>query len=387
MREVKLKIAGFKCFSDDEFVLKTITLLTGSNGTGKSSLIQALLLARLSIEKNLRHHRDEDYLNSEEWNDMLIPLNNGYQLKLGTIYDIIRDKEDKKNQISISLDSEFFKFSIPDNSEEDTSVKVKFEWDKENKGIPFWRKKEFYYLHTERLGPRHSLEVNFTDFVHCGFQGEFTAQVLVKNGQKVGFSSAMIDDKSIKLEQQVNFWLETICPGVSISAIPISTMSAQIKVRGSSGKSEMLATNIGFGISYALPVIVTGLIAKKNSLFIVENPEAHLHPKGQSNIGYFLGKVAEAGVKIIIETHSEHVVNGIRRATLDSETLKPHDANIYFFSGFDESNKLKMKLIKIESEGSLDKFPKDFFDQVNQDLGEIFRLTQNKSDREPGNIQ
>jgi len=384
--ETKLKIAGFKCFNDNDFVLKDITLLTGSNGTGKSSLIQALLLARLSIEKNLRHHRDKDYLLSEEWNDMLIPLNNGYQLMLGNIYDIIRDKESKENSILIGLDNETYKFSIPDNYEENTSVKVNFEQTSKSETIPFWRKKEFYYLHTERLGPRHSLDVNFTDFIHCGYQGEYTAQVLVNIAQKVGFTSAMLHDKTLKLDQQVNYWLNTVCPGISISAVPISTMSAQIKVRGSSSKSDMLATNIGFGVSYALPIIVNGLIAKKDSLFIVENPEAHLHPKGQSNIGYFLGKVVDAGVKVIIETHSEHVVNGVRRALLSSKIIKPSDANIYFFNGFDEQQQLQVNLIEVESDGSLSKFPKDFFDQVNQDLGEIFKLTQNASDGKPDNI-
>jgi predicted ATPase len=140
----------------------------------------------------------------------------------------------------------------------------------------------------------------------------------------------------------------------------------------------MLATNIGFGISYSLPIIVTGLVAKKDSLFIVENPEAHLHPKGQSNIGYFLGKVAEAGVKIIIETHSEHVVNGLRRAILESSSLKATDANIYFFNGFDSNQDPKIELIGIDDDGSLSKFPKDFFDQVNQDLSEIIKLRNKK---------
>ena len=79
--ETHLNISGFKCFKDDSFKLKEITLLTGSNGTGKSSLIQALLLVRLAIEKNLRHRSEKDYQNISEWNDNLIPLNNGYQLK------------------------------------------------------------------------------------------------------------------------------------------------------------------------------------------------------------------------------------------------------------------------------------------------------------------
>jgi predicted ATPase len=370
----KLEISGFKCFIKDTFELNNITLLTGSNGTGKSSLIQALLLVRLAIEKNLRHHKDADFLLSEQWNDLLIPLNNGYQLQLGTVFDIIREDG---NEISICLNDEIYTFTVPEDENDNTSVKVNITKVDLNNNIPFWRKKEFYYLHTERLGPRHSLPVNFTDFVHCGFQGEYTAQVLVNISKKVGFSSAMINSTTDKLDKLTNDWLAFICPGVTISASPINSMTSQIKVRGNSNKSEMLATNIGFGISYALPIIVSGLIAQKDSILIVENPEAHLHPKGQSNIGYFLGKVADSCVKVILETHSEHVVNGVRRATLSSENLKPSDANIYFFNGFDDKSKIIAELIGIEYEGSLNKFPRDFFDQVNQDMREIINLSKN----------
>jgi predicted ATPase len=375
--ETNLKISGFKCFSDDSFTLKDITLLTGSNGTGKSSLIQALLLVRLAVEKNLKHHREKDYLSNSQWNDMLIPLNNGYQLKLGTIYDIFREKETKENAINIILDEERFVFKFPTDEENNTSLEVDY-LPYNADSIPFWRKREFYYLHTERFGPRHTLEHNSTEFIHCGYQGEFTAQVLAKYSEKVNFSSAMIEPKSTLLLPLVNKWLDSICPNVLVTSVPVGNMNYQIKLTGSSNKSPMLATNIGFGISYALPIIVTGLIAKRNCLFIVENPEAHLHPKGQSNIGYFLGKVAEAGVKIIIETHSEHVVNGLRRAILESNSLKANDANIYFFNGFDSKQSSKVELIGIDEDGSLSKFPKDFFDQVNQDLSEIIKLRNKK---------
>jgi predicted ATPase len=372
--ETKLKISGFKCFNDDSFTLKAITVLTGSNGAGKSSLIQAILLARLAVEKNFKYHREKNDQNTDEWNDMLIPLNDGFQLKLGTNFDIIRDKESKVNEIKIHLDNESFVFVFPSDEENNTSIEFCPAKNIERSTVPFWRKKEFYYLHTERLGPRHSLEQNSTEFIHCGHQGEFTAQVIAKYGEKAGFVSAMIKLKSSLLLSVVNKWLDTICPNVSVSAVPAGNMSYQIKLTGNSSKSPMLATNIGFGISYALPIIVTGLVAKKDSLFIVENPEAHLHPKGQSNIGYFLGKVAEAGVRIIIETHSEHVVNGLRRAILESNLLKTSDANIYFFGGGDSKKSSNVELIGIEEDGSLNKFPKDFFDQVNQDLSEIIKL-------------
>ena len=109
-----------------------------------------------------------------------------------------------------------------------------------------------------------------------------------------------------------------------------------------------------------------------SSMLVVENPEAHLHPKAQSNIGFFLGKMAAAGVKIVVETHSEHVVNGIRRAALSRLGFSTDDITIYFC---DESRPDENpEEITVDNKGNLSDFPVDFFDQVRQDMLEIIRL-------------
>ena len=92
------------------------------------------------------------------------------------------------------------------------------------------------------------------------------------------------------------------------------------------------APNAGFGISYALPIVVAALRAAAGGLLLVENPEAHLHPAGQSRIGGFLARVAADGVQVFVETHSDHVLNGIRVAVADgSAALLPEQAAIHFF--------------------------------------------------------
>jgi len=373
------QLSGFKCFRDETFDLKNLTVLTGSNGTGKSSLIQAILLIRLAIEKNALNSDNSSY-SSEEWRRSPTPLNLGYELSLGTVNDIFNEndsKDSKLTKITLALDKETFEVPLPDEEDDDTSVNIILKEPSFNKAnIPFWRKKEFYYLYTERFGPRLALPFNYTDFVHCGHRGEFTAQVLLKNDfLKVQGARFFPDLKSENLPLQVDAWLDSICPGTSVKVEALGTMSAQIKLRNNSVKNHVLATNIGFGISYSLPIIVTGLIAKSDSVFIVENPEAHLHPKGQSNMGYFLGKVAASGVKVIIETHSEHIINGIRRAALSTSDLSIDDINIYFFNGF-EKEKESIIPIRIEANGDLSDFPVDFFDQARQDLLEILNLSK-----------
>jgi predicted ATPase len=363
-----LKIKGFKCFEESEFLLNDVTLLTGSNGTGKSSLVQAILLARLAIEKSSQLKCNNGYQLQENSIEISVPLNNDYHLRLGTSTDIIR-----KTDIEISLEDETYNF---DFTKTETSLKATIPPKNSITDIPWWRRRDFYYLHTERLGPRHILDINYTETVHCGWQGEYIAQVLVNIEKTINFSSAMVKDGGLQLVQLTNEWLDTICPGVSITVKQLVDLCAQIKIRSSASKSEQLSSNVGFGISYVLPIIVNGLIAQKDCIFIVENPEAHLHPKGQSNIGFFLGKLAAAGVKVIIETHSEHVVNGVRRAALSTENLKPNDVNIYFFNGFDSKKNIDVKLITIEDNGDLSDFPLDFFDQTRQDLLEILKLSQ-----------
>ncbi len=362
-----LNISGFKCFNNNEFELRKLTLLTGSNGTGKSSLIQALLLIRLAIEKNSLNKGNSDY-SEVVFLECTIPLNNGYNLSLGTFDDIFNEKTKSKNAIIFKLDGDTFIIPLPEGSTNEPAITLKLSFESlTKKEIPFWKKKEFYYLNAERLGPRHSLASNFTEYVHCGYSGEFTAQVLLNNSFfKVDSSRRFEGSKSDNLPQQVDMWLDYICPGTYVTVEPLGSMNAQIRLRNAAVKNTVIAPNIGFGISYSLPIIVNGLLAKPGSAFVIENPEAHLHPKGQSNIGFFLAKVASAGVKVIIETHSEHVVNGIRRASLETAGIEPSDIGIYFFNGFEQEESVKP--INIAPNGDLSDFPTDFFDQVRQDL-------------------
>jgi predicted ATPase len=130
----------------------------------------------------------------------------------------------------------------------------------------------------------------------------------------------------------------------------------------------MLPTNTGFGVSYCLPVIVAGLIAPSDGLLIVDSPEAHLHPAAQSAIGGFLATVAASGVQVIVETHSDHVLNGIRRATSAEGILHHSLIRVLFFDASPEPRQLT-----ISEYGAVSDWPVGFFDQLEADLGEITR--------------
>lgn len=383
METIKYKISGFKCFNESTFEINNITVLTGSNGTGKSSFIQALLLIRTAIERNCANSKNVDYV-TKIWKNTSISLNGPFAMNLGSFYDIFNEGDDGRSLIEISLGNEKFTIEVPsqdDNEEERIHVNLISPRSNNRNRIPFWRQQKFYYLNTERLGPRMGVNSIYTDFPHCYFQGENTGQVIYSYGwYRVNDQRRFPNSKNHYLVNQIDEWLQDICPGTQgVKVVNNELNRFQILMRTSGAKDGILAPNIGFGISYALPVIVNGLIAEKDSVFIVENPEAHLHPKGQSKMGYFLGLVAASGVRVVIETHSEHIVNGIRRASLSNNLLRPEDVGIYFFGDNPSKHGNAIK-IAVGKDGGLDSFPKDFFDQVGQDMAELFRLKRTSSD-------
>lgn len=361
----KLRLRGFKCFGDKELLLNSITVLTGNNGSGKSSVIQALLLVREAVEKC-------DLINGERLiaGKKEIALNDYRCLRLGN-YDEICHNNDADG-ICISINGVDFRIE----QDEETGVSfITVDMQSKDMGwLPdYLTRTEFYYLNAERIGPRRESEVRPMLYLQSGDCGEWAGNVLLETSRtfpKVDAKRLMEKDDTVNFNIQVDRWMSYIFSEISIKTQPLTELVCQIKLRGA--KVTTNTPNTGFGYTYALPIVIDGLLARQGSLLIVENPEAHLHPRAQSNIGFFLGKMAAAGVQIVIETHSEHVVNGIRRAALSGFGLNPEDVNIYFFAN--DKDGCRCSLIGIDEEGNLSDFPVDFFDQVRQDMLQIIRL-------------
>lgn len=361
----KLSLSGFKGFKNKTVAFNKLTLLAGGNGAGKTSIIQALILFRLGYESRLNGTHDQV-------SD--ISINHGYNLSIGSIYELFGDD----SNMLIEVDGNICRINPTDSDTDNQTVRIGIpEKLSSTQPLSSIFKKEFYYLEAERVGPRLISGSNFSNFIHCGYQGEYTADVLQKYQLKNVEPDRCFDDEKVRqLLFQTEQWIDFIFPGTNLLISPIDPIGAQIKIANNISKKALFATNIGFGISYVLPIIVTSLLAKKDSIFIVENPEVHLHPKAQSSLGYFLAKIAGTGVQVIIETHSEHIINGVRRAVLSNLGLNPEDVTINFFKIVD--SQISVEEIKINKSGDLSDFPLDFFDQSRQDLLEIIRLARGK---------
>lgn len=363
-----LSIQNFKCFTDVHIPLRNLTVLAGGNSGGKSTVIQSLLLLRSAIEKS-RLGADK------------ILLNENYLLNLGNSFDVI-SRNASSNIITLLLRNHrnkaklgFFKIDLKDPQIFLEIDKIKSKLGKEiTEAVSPIIETNFHYLNAERLGPRSYYPIADRD-KNVGWQGEYTISLLSSSAVEtqeydVPASKMFPGSKNPRLRAQAEAWMGEIVPDLSINPQKISEINqAYVKYGNASPQ------NVGFGISYVLPIVVSGLIAGKNEMFIVENPEAHLHPSGQSRIGRFLARVAASGTQVIVETHSEHVINGIRLAALE-KSIKHEDVAINFFQrqATGNTNQPEVRTILLNENADLDYWPKGFFDQQQEDIARIFKI-------------
>ena len=373
-----IRMQGFKCFFDQTVPLAPLTILAGANNTGKSSVIQALLLLRQGdLEKRLFYHNVTlPGLDTSLSAGGKIPLN-GQLVHLGTAKDVFCQwAEEDHILFSIAFmdlpDKVFswkcsYKRDYPDDlilEVVDSNVK-----DKPPRMTLF--SKTFTYLGADRIGSQLIYPVSETSsWRNVGTKGEFTVYCLNKfEDWKIKLTKLIhsSQDQSQTLLYQVEEWMKELVPDIMIKSDYVSQADIlYMGIRNYKHDTDFLRpTNVGFGISYSLPIIVAGLMSNKNSMLIVENPEAHLHPGAQSRMGQFLCRLASAGVQVIVETHSDHILNGIRIAA-KRKIIKDTDITINYFN-----NNYELINPMIDSDGRIDKWPEGFFDQMEKDLQEL----------------
>jgi len=142
-----------------------------------------------------------------------------------------------------------------------------------------------------------------------------------------------------------------------------------LRIRTSDDTDFHRPVHTGFGLTQVLPMVVAALSAEYDALLLFENPEVHLHPAGQARMGVFLAEVAAAGVQVLVESHSDHVLNGIRRA-VKAGILEPNDAALHFFSPR-SADASQVQTPAMDADGRLDFWPDGFFDQFDKDLSAL----------------
>lgn len=361
-----LRLQNYKCFENQELRFGSLTLLSGLNGTGKSSVIQAMLLLRQSYQQNLLRTTG-------------LALN-GDLVHIGTAQDALFEaaREDVIGfEIAMKNDSSKAIWRFKYDREADVLSLVPEEsliLDNIYSSSLFGN--NFHYLQAERVGPRRFFETS--DFLvrqgrQLGPAGEYTAQFLdtFRNEIIVNSSLSHPNAVSLALKDQVEAWLGEISPGTRItvtSNTATDTVSLQYSfITGNQESNTYRATNVGFGITYVLPILVAILSSNAGSLLLIENPEAHLHPRGQERMGELLTLAAANGIQTVVETHSDHVLNGIRLAVHDGK-ISPEEVQLYFFQRHKQEGQSLVTSLHIDKNGRIDEWPDGFFDEWDKSL-------------------
>ena len=160
-------------------------------------------------------------------------------------------------------------------------------------------------------------------------------------------------------------------PGCVLEIKQVSRANAvTLGIRISTATDFHRPIHTGFGLTQVLPIVVAALSANRDDLLLIENPEVHLHPAGQAAMGEFLAKVVSVGVQVLIETHSDHVLNGIRRA-VKNHTLPCEDVVLHFFRprpGDQADGGPQVESPSLDADGNIDTWPEGFFDQFDKDM-------------------
>jgi predicted ATPase len=201
-----------------------------------------------------------------------------------------------------------------------------------------------------------------------GARGEYSAAVLSRRANRqVAYAGIDGEPKKETLNFAVNEWLSYLQIGQSVSATSRGKLGVGVEINIDGGKRDL--TSVGVGVSQALPLIVAMLSAPAKSIFLVEQPELHLHPAVQARLADFMVK-SRPDMAVVVETHSETFLTRLRRRVAEDK-LEPDRVRVTFVENhYDGSMSRELLLSKY---GDLSDWPAGFLTDDEDDTGAIIK--------------
>ncbi len=407
----KLMVKGFKCFRDEtEIDIKPLTVLAGANSSGKTSIMQPLLLMKQTLlasydpgwflldGSNVSFTSVEQLLwqstTNNEQNEFQINLvfadsysTTLYYRKFENVLEIYREEFEKNGKKG---------YLVPDMTREDLFK----EMGKYETYFMITSKGKLLkdYLYGEVMQNRCYLEaiiaadyetmsyntsspftyISFCirDIIHLpGLRGN-----PVRTYNKAGvnkrffegvfnnYVAGIIDSWQHSTIMGNNFkklidYIIKLKLGFTIEAKPLDDTKLELRIghlRKKDGSHEMVSiADVGFGVSQVLPVLVALLAAKPGQIVYIEQPEIHLHPKAQVILAEIIAEASKRGVIVIIETHSDTLLLGIRRVVAKGK-LDPSLISLNWFKRNRKTGVAKVTKGKMDEKGAIGNWPEDF---------------------------
>lgn len=348
-----LRLTNFKPFENQLIEFKALTLLSGYNNTGKSSVLQAILLLRQSYSLgllqntglllngnliNIGRARDALYENAkQDYIGFELSLKNGIKGIWHFNYNSLLQEADVLDIGFKSVDADVYQSSIFSG--------------------------EFHHIQSERATTKFGiLNYQTQNLKPIGTLGEYTAHFLYTYGsQAIPIASlAHPQAKSMNLIDQIEAWIGEISSGLSIQVNAYLDMDLV---------NLTFSDHVGYGINYVLPIIVAILASNPGALILIEHPETGLHSQAQTKLGKLLAQAASCGVQVVVETHSDHILNGIRLA-VHGRKIESEDVQLHYFQRQEQQGRDFIQIVSphINRDGRIDRWPDGFFDEWENNL-------------------
>lgn len=367
----RIELRFFKCFKLLRLPLAPLTLLTGLNASGKSSVLQALVL----MHQTMREH---------EWSTRLAL--NGAGVRLGAMPDVV-DEVFGRDSFELTLEDGTNLYGwVFDGDRRDMSMEVR--WVSVN-GREVERPqelrhllppdlgtsvaslthllRELTYITAERIAPQEAYALEDHHVVSVvGPRGEHAMSVLHWGRHEPSLDELTIEGVAANRLRQVEGRMREFFPGCTLDLrqAPGST-AVTLGLRTSDTSEFHRPVHTGFGITQSLPIVVAVLSASKGDMILIENPEVHLHPAGQALMGQLMADAARAGIQVLVETHSDHLLNGVRRAVKVGRLASDQVAIHFFRPRSDDITQVLSPTL--DDSGNIDDWPEGFFDQFDKD--------------------
>lgn len=371
----KISIKNFKSLKDISLNTENLNLLIGLNSMGKSSVIQSMLMLRQSYSKF--SELEKLFVNSD-----LISLGNSSDV-------FFQDAgQDERLSFAIYEENRFVDVSYKYSMNPADSLDYDFFDENEFSKMALFSE-NFHYLDANHISPSKTYKPLGTEKSRLnilGNAGENAPYYLARFGAKELKNKILHhpNSKSPSLANELDAWMGEISPGTRIISkeladvdlvkvgIQFETRVTENKIVRTEMSNEFSPVNVGFGIPYVLPLILTLLISKPGDLVLIENPESHLHPRGQAELGKLISLAAESGVQIFCETHSDHVINGTRVA-VKNKVIHSEKVKLFYFEKEHRSSlETRIIPISVDFNGELDNYPQGLLDEWGNLMAQLF---------------
>lgn len=221
---------------------------------------------------------------------------------------------------------------------------------------------DVFYLGPLRDYPKRQYTWAGTQPADMGYRGEKAVDAILASRQRGGKISRGKGNRKLTVEEYVAFWLKELGLIHDFAVEPITAGSNlyQVKVRRTPGAAQVLITDVGFGVSQLLPVLVLCYSAPEGATLVLEQPEIHLHPSVQAGLAdVFIDAIRTRGVQIVLESHSEYLVKRLQRRIAEADGITNEDVALYFCSI--EGDESAIEPLAIDSYGNILNWPTDFF--------------------------